>query len=74
VVFDAPKYGLAIIPSVYLDNPNANGSKYPASWSEIEQNSTIMGELNDLINVLNDPRTDIADIPFVVIGNEEITQ
>jgi hypothetical protein len=33
-----------------------------------------MGELNDLINVLNDPRTDIADIPFVVIGNEEITQ
>ena len=76
VVYDAANYGLQVIPSVYLDNPNSNGASDPRPTFStiIAQNPAIKKELDDLIAVLNDPRTNLANIPFVVIGNEEISQ
>jgi exo-beta-1,3-glucanase (GH17 family) len=76
VVFNAAKFGLQVIPSVVLANPNANAvsEPRPAFSTIIAQNPGIKKSLDDFITVLNDPRTNLANIPFVVIGNEEITQ
>lgn len=76
IVYNAAKYGLQVIPSVFLDNPNSDGASDPRpSFSTIiSQNAAIKQQLDDLIAVLNDPRTNLSNIPFVVIGNEEITQ
>jgi len=68
--------GLNVIPSVYLPNPNSSPSDTsPASWATISNNTTIMGELNNLVTTLeNLPAGDFSKIPFIVIGNEEISE
>jgi exo-beta-1,3-glucanase (GH17 family) len=68
--------GLNVIPSVYLPNPNGSPSDTsPASWTTISNNTTVMGELNNLVTTLEDlPASDFSKIPFIVIGNEEISQ
>jgi exo-beta-1,3-glucanase (GH17 family) len=69
------KDGLNVIPSVFLPNPNSNGSTTPASWSTIMADPAVMNELNSLVSTLESlPTSDLSRIPFVNIGNEEISQ
>ncbi|HEY1798588.1 MAG TPA: glycosyl hydrolase family 17 protein [Stellaceae bacterium] len=68
--------GLNVIPSVYLTNPNSSPTdKTPASWSTITSNPTVMSELNNCVSELESlPASDFSKIPFIVIGNEAISQ
>jgi len=68
--------GLNVIPSVYLTNPNSSpNDRTVASWTTISNNPTVMGELNNLVTTLeNLPDSDFSSIPFIVIGNEAISQ
>ena len=77
VVDNAANYGLQVIPSVYLDNPNSDGAADPRPLftTIIAQDPSIKAELDGLINLLNSlTPAQLANIPFVVIGNEEISQ
>jgi exo-beta-1,3-glucanase (GH17 family) len=75
VVYNAANYGLQVIPAVYLDALSPAVTDDPASFDTIlADNPAVKQELDDLIAVLKDPRTDLSNIPFVVIGNEEISQ
>src|SRR5665213_255437 len=70
--------GLDVIPSVFLDNPtgpNGDQNSPIATWSQITGNTTIMSELNDLVSSLESlPASDFSKIPFIDIGNEEISE
>ena len=68
--------GLAVIPSVFLSNPNGQPVGGPtATWQQIMGDSSIMNELNNFVSDLEKlPSADFASIPFVVIGNEEISE
>lgn len=70
--------GLDVIPSVFLDNPiGPDGDTSPtrATWSQIMGNPTIMSELNNFVSTLESlPAGDFAKIPFIDIGNEEISE
>ena len=47
----------------------------PASWATISNNTTVMTELNDFVATLESlPASDYSKIPFIVVGNEEISQ
>jgi exo-beta-1,3-glucanase (GH17 family) len=77
VVDNAANYGLQVVPSVFLDNPNSNRAPDPRPpfSTIIAQDRNIKAELDGFITLLNSlTPAELANIPFVVIGNEEISQ
>lgn len=70
--------GMNVIPSLFLDNPigtNFDPNSSTADWSQIVANTKIVNELNNFVTALeNLPTSDLAKVPFVVVGNEEISE